>query len=100
MIPAIEGVEAEVPPTTAACSRTVCPFCTVHWQEPSMQTRYPSWPPAAASATSGRSRVPSARTPCPACHEGFGYPEMQVIRFPEIVESVQLLDPPLPDHSR
>src|SRR5580765_2706075 len=93
MMPAIAGVDAEVPERTSAFVRIVWPLDSVVSQKPPTQTMYPSCP-AAASARSGMSRTPSFGTPIPACHEGFGVPCTQVMKSPEIVEVLQLLGPP------
>ncbi len=44
---------------------------------------------------SGTSRLPSAGTPVPVCHEGLGYPPAQ-LELVSPVGFVQLLTPPLP----
>src|ERR1700684_1728544 len=73
MMPAIDGADADVPPTSVTCSIPL---------EPTTQS--PSWaqmgyalmfvPAAANSETSGRSRTRSLGTPVPLCQLGFAYP--------------------------
>src|SRR5271166_1506219 len=74
MMPAIAGVEVEVPPTRVM--KEVAP-ATQSPASAQIGQALRLGPLAAKSETSGKSRTPSLGTPVPCCHIGFGYPAMQ-----------------------
>src|SRR5271154_3735021 len=77
MIPAMAGVEVEVPPTRVTAG--VAPAAQSPGSAQIGQAlRF--GPLAAKRETSGKSRTPSLGTPAPCCHTGFEYPAIQVGR--------------------
>src|ERR1700722_9759540 len=73
MIPAIAGVEAEVPPTRN--TYTSGPAPAAHSPSTAQMAYALKFAPLEAkSETSGMSRALSAGTPGPVCQLGFGYP--------------------------
>jgi hypothetical protein len=72
-MPAIAGVDADVPPTTVICPSPL------EFKTQSPATAQMGYPLrlvqlAAKSETSGMSRTPSLGTPDPVCQLGFAYP--------------------------
>src|SRR5579872_2694989 len=87
IMPAKTGADAEVPPTIELFWTA---FAMPLAQLPPEQKMYPSWFADAEIEISGTSRTPSAGTPVPTCHDGFGNPPVQ-----EPADSTpQLLFPP------